>query len=88
MINFDLSRDRDVIFRRTIAAIQGAISNDKDIAELHGVKVAETEVDAFVTRPDWEDAIGKAKNHFEKIEDYEMCQTCVSLIEEIKKSTN
>jgi len=87
MINFDLSRDRDVIFRRTIDAIQGAISNDKDVAELNGIKVAETKVDAFVTRSDWEDAIKKAKNHFEKLEDYEMCQTCVSLIEEIKKST-
>lgn len=88
MINLDLDRDRDVIFRRTIAAIQSAIANDKDVAELPGVKVAETEVDAFVTRPDWEDAIEKAKQHFEKLEDYEMCQTCVSLIDEIKKSTN
>lgn len=87
MINFDLGKDRDVIFRRTIAAIQTAIADDKDIAELPGVKVAETEVDAFVTRNDWEDAIEKAKKHFEKIEDYEMCQTCVSLIDEIKKST-
>jgi hypothetical protein len=88
MINFDLDRDRDVIFRRTIAAIQSAIADDKDIAELPGVKVAETEVDAFVTRNDWEDAIEKAKSHFEKIEDYEMCQTCVSLIDKIKKSTS
>jgi len=88
MINFDLSRDRDVIFRRTVAAIQGAISNNKDVAELNGMKVAETEVDAFVTRSDWEDAIEKAKSHFEKIEDYEMCQTCVSLIKEIKTPLN
>ena len=48
--------------------------------------VAESEIDAFVLRDGWEDAIEKAKKHFEKIEDYEMCQTCVSLIEEIKKS--
>jgi len=86
MINFDLARDRDVIFRRTIAAIQAALKNDKEIAELPGVRVAETEVDAFVLKPDWEDAIEKAKKHFEKIEDYEMCQTCVALIDEIKKS--
>jgi hypothetical protein len=86
MINFDLTRDRDVIFRRTIAAIQKAIENDIDVAELPNVKVAESEVDAFVLRDGWEDAIEKAKKHFEKIEDYEMCQTCVSLIEEIKKS--
>ena len=33
-------------------------------------------------------AIEKAKKHFEKLEDYEMCQTCVSLINKIKKSTN
>jgi hypothetical protein len=86
MINFDLTRDRDVIFRRTIAAIQRAIENDIDVAELPNVKVAESEIDAFVLRDGWEDAIEKAKKHFEKIEDYEMCQTCVSLIEEIKKS--
>jgi hypothetical protein len=86
MINFDLTRDRDVIFRRTIAAIQKAIENDIDVAELPNVKVAESEIDAFVLRDGWEDAIEKAKKHFEKIEDYEMCQTCVSLIEEIKKS--
>ena len=48
--------------------------------------VAESEIDAFVLRDGWEDAIEKAKKHFEKIEDYEMCHTCVSLIEEIKKS--
>jgi hypothetical protein len=86
MINFDLTRDRDVIFRRTIASIQHAIKNGTDIAELPNVKVAESEIDAFVLRDGWEDAIEKAKKHFEKIEDYEMCQTCVSLIEEIKKS--
>jgi hypothetical protein len=86
MINFDLTRDKDVIFRRTIAAIQKAIENDIDVAELPNVKVAESEIDAFVLRDGWEDAIEKAKKHFEKIEDYEMCQTCVSLIEEIKKS--
>ena len=56
-----------------------------DIAELPKVRVAEAELDAFVLRDGWVDAIEKAKNHFEKIEDYEMCQTCVSLIEEIKK---
>lgn len=86
MINFDLTRDRDVIFRRTIAAIQTAIKNGIDVAELPNVKVAESELDAFVLRDGWEDAIEKAKKHFEKIEDYEMCQTCVSLIDEIKKS--
>lgn len=88
MIKFDLRRDRDVIFRRTIAAIQLAIKNNKDVAEISGVKVAETEVDAFVLKPDWIDAMEKAKNHFEKIEDYEMCQICVSLIDETKKLTN
>jgi|LauGreDrversion4_2_1035121.scaffolds.fasta_scaffold10402_5 hypothetical protein len=86
MINFDLTRDRDVIFRRTIAAIQVAIKNNVDIAELPNVKVAESEIDAFVLRDGWEDAIEKAKKHFEKIEDYEMCHTCMSLIEQIKKS--
>ena len=85
MINFDLTKDRDAIFRQTIAAIQHAIKNDTDIAELPKVRVAEAELDAFVLRDGWVDAIEKAKNHFEKIEDYEMCQTCVSLIEEIKK---
>ena len=61
------------------------IKNNIDIAELPKVRVAEAELDAFVLRDGWVDAIEKAKNHFEKIEDYEMCQTCVSLIEEIKK---
>ena len=56
MINFDLTRDRDVIFRRTISAIQLAIE--------------------------------KAKKHFEELEDYEMCHTCMSLIEQIKNNIN
>jgi hypothetical protein len=85
MINFDLTKDRDAIFRRTIAAIQHAIKNNIDIAELPKVRVAEAELDAFVLKDGWVEAIEKAKKHFEKIEDYEMCQTCVSLIEEIKK---
>jgi hypothetical protein len=88
MINLDLTRDRDIIFRRTIAAIQAAIKDGVEVAELPGVKVAETEIDAFVTRDGWEDAIEKAKKYFEKIEDYEMCQTCVSLIAEIQKIQN
>ena len=45
MINFDLTRDRDVIFRRTISAIQLAIKNNIDVAELPNVKVAEAEID-------------------------------------------
>jgi hypothetical protein len=85
MINFDLTRDRDVIFRRTISAIQLAIKNNIDVAELPNVKVAEAEIDAFVLRDGWKDAIEKAKKHFEELEDYEMCHTCVSLIEQIKK---
>lgn len=85
MINFDLTRDRDVIFRRTISAIQLAIKNNSDVAELPNVKVAESEIDAFVLRDGWEDAIEKAKKHFEELEDYEMCHTCMSLIEQIKK---
>lgn len=85
MINFDLTRDRDVIFRRTISAIQLAIKNNSDVAELPNVKVAESEIDAFVLRDGWEDAIEKAKKHFESLEDYEMCHTCMSLIEQIKK---
>ena len=85
MINFDLTRDRDVIFRRTISAIQLAIKNNSDVAELPNVKVAEAEIDAFVLRDGWKDAIEKAKKHFEELEDYEMCHTCVSLIEQIKK---
>ena len=47
MINFDLTRDRDAIFRRTIAAIQHAIKNNIDIAELPKVRVAEAELDAL-----------------------------------------
>ena len=85
MINFDLTKDRDAIFRRTIAAIQHAIKTDIDIAELPKVRVAEAELDAFVLKDGWVEAIEKAKKHFEKIEDYEMCHTCMSLIEEIKK---
>lgn len=88
MINLDLPRDRDTIFRRTVKAIQAAVKAGVDIAELPRVKVAETEIDAFVTRDSWEDAIEKAKKHFEKIEDYEMCQACVSLIAEIQKIHN
>jgi hypothetical protein len=85
MINLDLPRDRDTIFRRTVEAIQTAAKAGIDVAELPRVKVAETEIDAFVTRDGWEDAIEKAKKHFETIEDYEMCQACVSLIAEIQK---
>ena len=88
MINFDLTRDRDVIFRRTISAIQLAIKNNIDVAELPNVKVAESEIDAFVLRDGWKDAIEKAKKHFEELEDYEMCHTCMSLIEQIKNNIN
>lgn len=88
MINLDLHRDRDTIFRRTVDAIQASVKAGVDIAELPRVKVAEAEIDAFVTKDGWKEAVEKAKKHFEKIEDYEMCQACVSLIAEIQKIHN
>jgi hypothetical protein len=86
MTKFNLDKDRDVIFRRTVEAIRNAISSRSKVAEISRVKVAETEFDTFVAKPDWEDALEKAKKYFERIEDYEMCQECVSLIKKITKT--
>ena len=45
------------------------------------------ELNSYIT-VDFSNAIEKAKKHFEELEDYEMCHTCMSLIEQIKNNIN
>jgi hypothetical protein len=85
MIKFNLDKDRDEIFRRTVSSIKDAVKGGKLTAEINRIKVADAEFDTFVAKEDWLGALEKAKKHFEKIEDYEMCQECVSLTKKIKK---
>lgn len=85
MAKIDLTKERDTIFRRSVAAIQHAIDNDLIIADIPKVQVADSEFDTFVLKPDWATALEKARAYFEKIEDYEMCQICVVLTKKIKK---
>ena len=86
MIKFNLDKDRDEIFRRTVSSIKEAIKKNLDSADINKVRVADAEFDTFVAKADWPGALEKAKKHFEKIEDYEMCQECVSLTKKIKKT--
>jgi hypothetical protein len=85
MAKLDLSKERDTIFRRTVDAISHAIDNDLIVADVPKVRVADSEFDTFVLKPNWTDALEKARLYFEKIEDYEMCQFCVILTKKTKK---
>lgn len=73
------------VFKQILASIDEANRSGATKIYVKGIKIMEETVDAVAQESEWPVCIEKALAFFESTEDYESCQECMTLLDQITK---